>query len=47
VIASGPDRYFKAEQDCHLMKMGCKTIETAAMEVFATHGWNFSNRIAL
>ena len=28
------------------MKMGCKTIETATMEVFARHGWSFSYRIA-
>ena len=36
----------KEEEDRHLMKMGCKTIETAAMEVFARHGWSFSNRRA-
>jgi hypothetical protein len=29
------------------MKMGCKTIEIAVMEVFARHGWSFSNRIAI
>jgi len=34
------------EEDRHLMKMGCKTIETVAMEVFARHGWSFSNRLA-
>ena len=35
------------EEDRHMMKMGCRTIETAAMEVFARHGWRFSNRLAL
>jgi hypothetical protein len=37
----------KEEEDRHFMKMGCKTIEIAAMEVFVRHGWSFSNRIAL
>jgi len=27
------------EEDCHLMKAGCRTIETAVMEVFVRHGW--------
>jgi hypothetical protein len=35
------------EEDRLSVKMGCRIIETAAMEVFARHGWNFSNRIAL
>jgi hypothetical protein len=30
-----------------MIKIGCKNIETTAMEVFARHGWRFSNRIAL
>jgi hypothetical protein len=34
------------EEDHPLMKMGCSTIETTVMEVFARHGWRFSNRIA-
>ena len=34
------------EDDRHMMKMGCTTIETVAMEVFARHGWRFSNRLA-
>jgi hypothetical protein len=37
----------KEEEDRHLIKAGCKTIESAAMEVFARHGWRFSNGIAL
>ena len=28
-----------------MTKMGCRIIETTAMEVFTTHGWSFSNRI--
>jgi hypothetical protein len=37
----------KDEEDRHLIKVGCKTIESAVMEVFARHDWRFSNRIAL
>ena len=32
------------EEDRHSVKMGHRTIQTAAMTVFATHGWRFSNR---
>jgi hypothetical protein len=35
------------EEDRQFMKATCRTIETATMEVFAKHGWRFSNRIAL
>jgi hypothetical protein len=35
------------KEDRHIVKKGCRTIETAAMEVFARHGWAFSNIIAL
>ena len=35
----------KEEEDRHLMKMGCKTIETVVMDVFARYGWSFSNRL--
>jgi hypothetical protein len=35
------------EEDRQMMKMGCRNIETAVMEVFARHGWRFSNIIAL
>jgi hypothetical protein len=34
------------EEDRHLMKMGYKTIEIVAMEVFARHGWSFRNRLS-
>jgi hypothetical protein len=34
------------EEDQPLMKMGCNTIEAVAMEVFARHGWRFTNRLA-
>jgi hypothetical protein len=34
------------EEDRQFMKMGCSTFETTALEVFARHGWRFSNRIA-
>jgi hypothetical protein len=34
------------KEDRQFMKMGCSTIETTAMEVFARHSWRFSNRIA-
>ena len=30
-----------------MMKMGCRNIETTAMEVFSRHGWRFSNIIVL
>jgi hypothetical protein len=33
------------EEDRHMMKMGCKTIETITMEVFSRHGWRFSNML--
>jgi len=33
------------EEDRQMMKMGCRKIETTAMEVFARNGWRFSNRI--
>jgi hypothetical protein len=39
--------YFRKVEDLQFMKAGCRTVETATMEVFATHGWRFSNRIAL
>jgi len=39
--------YFRKEEDHHLIKMGCRTIETDAMEVFVRHSWRFSNRIAI
>jgi hypothetical protein len=35
------------EEDHQMMKMSCRNIETTVMEVFARHGWRFSNRIAL
>jgi hypothetical protein len=34
------------KEDCHLMKMGCRIIETIAIEVFARHDRRFSNRLA-
>ena len=34
------------EEDRHSMKMGCRSIETIVMEVFARYGWRFSNRLA-
>jgi hypothetical protein len=34
-------------EDHQFMKAGCRTIETATMEVFARRGWTFSNIIAL
>ena len=44
-IFRGTWSLLQKEEDRHLMKMGCKTIETVAMEVFARHGWSFSNRL--
>jgi hypothetical protein len=35
------------EEDCQMMKMGHRNIETTTIEVFARHDWRFSNRIAL
>ena len=35
------------EEDHHSVKIGCRTIETATMQVFARHGWRFSNRIVI
>jgi hypothetical protein len=37
----------KEEEDHHLVKMGCRTIETVAMDLFARHGLSFRNRLAL
>jgi hypothetical protein len=34
------------EEDRQMIMMGCRSIETTAMEIFARHGWRFSNRIA-
>jgi hypothetical protein len=34
------------EEDRHLVKIGCRTIETVAMEVFARHDWSFRNILA-
>jgi hypothetical protein len=34
------------EQDRLSFKAGCRLLESAAMEVFAAHGWCFRNRIA-
>ena len=34
------------EEDCHLLMMGCRTVEIATMEVFARHDWRFANRLA-
>jgi hypothetical protein len=34
------------EENHHLVKMGCRTIETVMMEVFARHDWRFRNRLA-
>jgi hypothetical protein len=34
------------EEDRQIIMMGCRNLETTAMEVFARHGWRFSNRIA-
>jgi len=35
------------EEDRHLIKMGCTTIEIIAMEVFTRNGRRFSNRVAI
>jgi hypothetical protein len=35
------------EEDRQFINEGCRTIETAAMEVFVRHGWRFSNIIDL
>jgi hypothetical protein len=35
------------KEDRQFIKEGCRTIETAAMEMFVRHGWRFSNRIDL
>jgi hypothetical protein len=29
------------------VKMGCRTIETVAMDLFVRYGWSFRNRLAL
>jgi hypothetical protein len=34
------------EEDRQMIMMGCRSIETTAMEIFARHEWRFSNRIA-
>jgi hypothetical protein len=34
------------EEDRQMIMMGCRSIETTAMEIFARHRWRFSNRIA-
>jgi hypothetical protein len=34
------------EEDRQMIMMGCRSIETTAMEIFARYGWRFSNRIA-
>jgi hypothetical protein len=35
------------KEDRQFIKEDCRTIETAAMEMFVRHGWRFSNRIDL
>jgi hypothetical protein len=37
--------YLQKEEDRQMIMMGCRSIETTAMEIFATYGWRFSNRI--
>jgi hypothetical protein len=34
------------EEDRQMIMMGCRSIETTAMEIFTRYGWRFSNRIA-
>jgi len=33
------------EEDRQIMRMACRVLESAAMDVFANNGWRFSNRI--
>jgi hypothetical protein len=33
------------DQDKEALRMTCQKMETIAMEIFADHGWRFSNRI--
>jgi hypothetical protein len=35
------------EEYRQIMMMGCRKIETAAIEVFARNGWRFVNRITV
>jgi hypothetical protein len=37
----------KREEDAKDIKDGCRQLETLVMQIFASHGWQFSNRIAL
>jgi hypothetical protein len=36
----------KCDDDTNLLKDACRSLETMAMQIFANHGWRFSNRIA-
>ncbi|KAG2647540.1 hypothetical protein PVAP13_2KG588201 [Panicum virgatum] len=36
----------KCDDDTNLLKDACRSMETTAMQIFANHGWRFSNRIA-
>ena len=36
----------KCDDDTNLLKDACRSLETTAMQIFANHGWRFSNRIA-
>jgi hypothetical protein len=33
------------DQDKEALRMTCQKMEIIAMEIFADHGWRFSNRI--
>jgi len=35
------------EEDHQIIMMGCRKIETAALEMFARNGWRFVNRISV
>ena len=35
------------EDDRPALTMGCRMLESAAMEIFAAHGWSFRNRIVV
>jgi len=36
----------KCDDDTNLLKDACRSLETTAMQIFANHGWRFSNKIA-
>jgi hypothetical protein len=35
------------EEDAKVIREACRKLETTVMQIFAFHGWQFSNRIAL